>query len=179
MVVQPLAGEWAARRELMESLSIPVGYGVELAVLLDTAAGRSLDAVAQVDLGSRAHKHQNDHDLALMAAELMLVAERCRPPTEGQAPGRVQLQQFARGEDGVVLPLTRVVPAAERPPAALWRLGRPADSHDRHPAVRRHGAPGRAATPSRPRGAAARGARVRADTAPGHGNRQPHTGFVL
>ena len=36
-VVQPLAGEWAARRDLMESLSIPVGYGIELAVLLDTA----------------------------------------------------------------------------------------------------------------------------------------------
>ena len=37
-IVQPLAGEWAARRDLMESMSIPVGYGIELAVLLDTAA---------------------------------------------------------------------------------------------------------------------------------------------
>jgi glucosyl-3-phosphoglycerate synthase len=36
-VVQPLAGEWAARCELMESLPIPVGYGVELSTLLDTA----------------------------------------------------------------------------------------------------------------------------------------------
>jgi len=36
-VVQPLAGEWAARRSLIESLSIPVGYGVELSALLDTA----------------------------------------------------------------------------------------------------------------------------------------------
>ena len=53
-VVQPLAGEWAARRELMESLSIPVGYGVELSTLLDTAATCGLDAIAQVDLGSRA-----------------------------------------------------------------------------------------------------------------------------
>jgi hypothetical protein len=78
-VVQPLAGEWAARRELIESLSIPVGYGVELSTLLDTAATRGLDAIAQVDLGSRAHKHQTDHDLALMAAELLIVAERRRP----------------------------------------------------------------------------------------------------
>src|SRR5580692_2492923 len=50
-VIQPLAGEWAARRDLMESLAIPVGYGVELAVLLDTADRYGLEAVAQVHLG--------------------------------------------------------------------------------------------------------------------------------
>jgi glucosyl-3-phosphoglycerate synthase len=54
-VVQPLAGEWAARRSLMESLHVPVGYGVELASVLDTASRHGLDALAQVDLGSRAH----------------------------------------------------------------------------------------------------------------------------
>ena len=83
-VVQPLAGEWAIRRDLMESLSVPVGYGVELAVLLDTAAAYGLDAVAQVDLGRRGHKHQASHDLALMAAELLVVAERRRPGTRQQ-----------------------------------------------------------------------------------------------
>src|SRR5580692_1563745 len=93
-VVQPLAGEWAARRSLMESLPIPVGYGVELATLMDTVAGHGLDAVAQVDLGSRAHRHQANHDLALMAAELLLVAERRRP--SGQAAGGGALQQFSR-----------------------------------------------------------------------------------
>jgi glucosyl-3-phosphoglycerate synthase len=117
MVVQPLAGEWAARRELMESLSIPVGYGVELAVLLDTAAGRGLDAIAQVDLGSRAHKHQSDHDLALMAAELMLVASR-RRSVDGAGPDAALLRQFVRGDDGGVLPVSRLVPIGERPPVA-------------------------------------------------------------
>ena len=58
----------AARRSLMETLSIPVGYGVELATLMDTVARHGLDAVAQVDLGTRAHRHQANHDLALMAA---------------------------------------------------------------------------------------------------------------
>ena len=38
-VVQPLAGEWAIRRDLFASLPVPVGYGIELAVLLDTAKG--------------------------------------------------------------------------------------------------------------------------------------------
>jgi glucosyl-3-phosphoglycerate synthase len=40
----------------MESLPIPVGYGVELATLLDTASRYGLDAVAQVDLGHRGRR---------------------------------------------------------------------------------------------------------------------------
>jgi len=99
-VVQPLAGEWAARRELMESLSIPVGYGVELSTLLDTAATRGLDAIAQVDLGSRGHKHQTDHDLALMAAELLIVAERRRPVKgAGEAGGGVMCPSYLATRD--------------------------------------------------------------------------------
>ena len=50
-VVQPIGGEWGVRRELLESLSIPVGYGLEMAVLLDTWQRYGLDALAQVDLG--------------------------------------------------------------------------------------------------------------------------------
>jgi glucosyl-3-phosphoglycerate synthase len=115
-VVQPLAGEWAARRGLMESLPIPVGYGVELATLMDTVARHGLDAVAQVDLGSRAHRHQANHDLALMAAELLAVAERRRPG--GQPVSAADLHQFIR-EDGQARPVVRPVPLAERPPAAF------------------------------------------------------------
>jgi glucosyl-3-phosphoglycerate synthase len=112
-VVQPLAGEWAARRELMESLTIPVGYGVELSTLLDTFTRHGLGALAQVDLGSRAHRHQADHDLALMAAELMMVAEARRDHPE--PPGQ-QLHQFVR-ENGEVRPRSRAIPSHERPPA--------------------------------------------------------------
>jgi glucosyl-3-phosphoglycerate synthase len=119
-VVQPLAGEWAARRELMESLPIPVGYGVELATLMDTAARHGLDALAQVDLGSRAHKHQANHDLALMAAELLAVAERRRPAGQRLEP-RGELRQFVRAEDGQARPRIRPIPVQERPPAAAAR----------------------------------------------------------
>jgi glucosyl-3-phosphoglycerate synthase len=118
-VVQPLAGEWAARRSLMESLSIPAGYGVELATLMDTVSGYGLDAVAQVDLGTRAHRHQANHDLALMAAELLLVAERRRPA--GQLPAAAELQQFMRDDDGQARRVSRPVPVTERPPAAALR----------------------------------------------------------
>jgi glucosyl-3-phosphoglycerate synthase len=126
-VVQPLAGEWAARRDLMESLPIPVGYGIELAVLIDTAREHGLPAIAQVDLGRRGHKHQASHDLALMAAELMLVAERRRlatapqpaqpdQPTQPGQPAQPELRQFVR-VNGEMRQRARPVPVAERPPA--------------------------------------------------------------
>jgi len=123
-VVQPLAGEWAARRALMEALSIPVGYGVELSTLMDTVSRHGLDAVAQVDLGSRAHRHQTNHDLALMAAELLVVAERRR--LVGVPPGAAELRQFIRAE-GRARPVSRPVPIAERPPAAAIRDSRAAE----------------------------------------------------
>jgi glucosyl-3-phosphoglycerate synthase len=115
-VVQPLAGEWAARRSLMESLSIPVGYGVELATLLDTASRYGLNALAQVDLGSRAHRHQANHDLAVMAAELLAVAARRRSGPYRLMPG-FALEQFER-EEGQVRRQSRPVPTEERPPAS-------------------------------------------------------------
>jgi glucosyl-3-phosphoglycerate synthase len=120
-VVQPLAGEWAARRSLMESLSIPVGYGVELATLLDTAARHGLNALAQVDLGSRAHKHQANHDLAVMAAELLAVAARRRSGPYRLIPN-FALEQFERA-DGQVHRRSRPVPTEERPPASGVRAG--------------------------------------------------------
>jgi glucosyl-3-phosphoglycerate synthase len=122
-VVQPLAGEWAARRSLMESLSIPVGYGVELATLMDTVSAHGLDAVAQVDLGTRAHRHQANHDLALMAAELLVVAERRRGDRSGGNIDRpaAELQQFIRDELGHAQLISRRIPVAERPPVASAR----------------------------------------------------------
>jgi glucosyl-3-phosphoglycerate synthase len=99
----------------MESLSILVGYGVELAALLDTASRHGLDALAQVDLGSRAHRHQANHDLAVMAAELLAVAEARRTGSGRQVPG-FALEQYSR-EDGQVRRRSRPVPTGERPPA--------------------------------------------------------------
>lgn len=117
-VTQPLAGEWAARRSLLESLPIPVGYGVELSTLIDTATRHGLDAIAQVHLGSRAHRHRPDRDLAVTATELLAISESRR---HGSLP-RAQLQQFE--DSGAVwpTPVTREVPVFERPPAASVAL---------------------------------------------------------
>ena len=111
-VVQPLAGEWAIRRSMFESLSVPTGYGVEIATLLDVYARNGVDAIAQVDLGERAHSHQSVHDLGLMAAELIAVASRRLGL--GTEPADL-LWQFSRQAGSPWVP--RQVPSVERTPA--------------------------------------------------------------
>src|SRR5438067_5752459 len=65
-VEQPLAGEVAARRELLEQLPFATGYGVDIALLLDAYAAVGLDGVAQVDLDVRQNAHQPLRDLGPM-----------------------------------------------------------------------------------------------------------------
>jgi glucosyl-3-phosphoglycerate synthase len=74
--VQPLAGEVAGRRELLEALPFPVGYGVEIAMLIDAHRHAGLDALAQVDLGTRQNAHQPLHALSAMAYAVLIAAER-------------------------------------------------------------------------------------------------------
>ncbi|HCB02725.1 MAG TPA: glucosyl-3-phosphoglycerate synthase [Nocardioides bacterium] len=91
---QPLAGEWAVRRELFESLSVPTGYAVELAALIDTARGHGVDAIAQVDLGSRSHRHQSLRDLSGMAGQIMAAAlERAGLETQAREVERPAVQE--------------------------------------------------------------------------------------
>ena len=112
-VVQPLAGEWSIRRELVERLPVPTGYGVEFATLVDTVQRHGLQALAQVDLGRRAHRHQSVHDLALMATEILAVAAR-RFGDHEQTGEAIQLAQYVRDDQAWRL---RSVPVGERPPS--------------------------------------------------------------
>ena len=87
-VLQPLAGEWAIRRSLFETLNVPTGYAVELAALVDTVRARGLGALAQVDLGTRAHRHQSLRDLSGMATQILAAAlARAGVPTPGRRSG--------------------------------------------------------------------------------------------
>lgn len=114
-LIQPLAGEWAIRRSLFERLSVPVGYGVELAAVIDTYALEGLDAIAQVDLGRRAHSHQTLRALGGMAVEIMAVADR-RSGVARHDEDIVKLKQFEAAE-GRTIPVSRDVAITERPPA--------------------------------------------------------------
>lgn len=70
-IVQPLGGEYAARRDLLEQLPFRRGYGVDIGLLLDTDDLLGPGAIAQVDLHERFHSHSDLSALGRMAAEVL------------------------------------------------------------------------------------------------------------
>jgi glucosyl-3-phosphoglycerate synthase len=101
-VRQPLAGEIAARRELLERIPFACDYAVDVAMLIDVWRLVGLDGIAQVDLDVRQNRHRPLKQLGPMAAAVMEGVLR-RVEEDGRlAPA---------GED-------RTVPYGERPPAA-------------------------------------------------------------
>ncbi|WP_327269151.1 glucosyl-3-phosphoglycerate synthase [Streptomyces sp. NBC_01218] len=110
--VQPLGGEYAVRRPLLEQLPFPVGYGVELGLLVDALHTVGLDALAQVDVGVRRHRHQDGQALGRMAATIYRTAQLRL--SRGHLV-RPELTQFERYEDGF-RPRTYAVDTEERPP---------------------------------------------------------------
>ncbi|HEX8769129.1 MAG TPA: glucosyl-3-phosphoglycerate synthase [Acidimicrobiales bacterium] len=75
-IVQPLAGEFAARRTILEQVPFVGGYGVDLSLLIDVAARFGLEAFAQVDLGSRVHRNRPLDQLAPQALAVLHAALR-------------------------------------------------------------------------------------------------------
>lgn len=75
-ILQPLSGEYAARRSTLESLAFPVGYGVEIAHLIDLAKEGNIHRIAQTDLVKRVHRNRDDDELGSMAFALLRVIIR-------------------------------------------------------------------------------------------------------
>ncbi|MDQ6691461.1 MAG: glucosyl-3-phosphoglycerate synthase, partial [Candidatus Dormibacteraeota bacterium] len=73
-LLQPLSGEYAGRRALLEQLPFFTGYGIEIGMLIDILESFGLNRIAQVDLGSRVHRNQELFDLSKMAFAIMQVA---------------------------------------------------------------------------------------------------------
>jgi glucosyl-3-phosphoglycerate synthase len=105
-VVQPLAGEFAARRDVFEALPFVEGYGVDIGLLIDAVRRCGVDGVAQVDLGERVHRNRPLDDLGPMATVVLMTALR-RAGIDA-FPSEILLDQ----------PDLRAVPVryAERPP---------------------------------------------------------------
>lgn len=57
-VIQPLSGEYAGRREILENLPFSIGYGVETGLLIDIYTRYGLNCIAQVDMDRRIHRNQ-------------------------------------------------------------------------------------------------------------------------
>jgi len=99
-VSQPLAGEVAARRELLERVPFATGYGVEIGMLIDAWREVGLDGIAQVDLDEHRNRHQPLAALEPMARTVLATIAR-----RAQAEGRLAGVEIAE-------------PVVERPPLA-------------------------------------------------------------
>ncbi len=116
---QPLAGETAARRELLEAIPFSAGYGVEIAMLVDAWRIVGIEALAQVDLGVRQNRHQPLRDLSAMAYAVLVAAQTRFLGSEfadAQACGSIALP--LDDEDAME---SRRVTVEERPPLAQLR----------------------------------------------------------
>jgi glucosyl-3-phosphoglycerate synthase len=119
-LVQPLSGEYAGRRALLEHVPFFSGYGVEIGLVIDVAERFGLEAMAQVDLGNRIHRNREVRELSRMAFAIFhVVLQRL------QSTGRVDLNtelgrtlfQFVR-PDGKLTVQAQPIEIGERPPAA-------------------------------------------------------------
>ncbi|TDQ46339.1 glucosyl-3-phosphoglycerate synthase [Actinorugispora endophytica] len=116
--VQPLAGEYAGRRAVLEAVPFVCGYGVEFALLVDLADLLGVDRMAQTDLGVREHSHQSTAALGRMSGQIINtawsrlhrhgLATAARPPATG-------LTQFVQTPVGYHA-LDWDVDVPERPP---------------------------------------------------------------
>ena len=104
-VVQPLSGEFAAPRAVLETLPFVHGYGVDIGLLVDFAAAYGTEALAQVDLGRRVHRNRPIDELGPMAAEVLQTALHRGGV---KVPRTIRLDMPDLGEATITL--------AERPP---------------------------------------------------------------
>jgi glucosyl-3-phosphoglycerate synthase len=112
--VQPLSGEYAGRRRLLEQVPFVSHYGVEFGLLVDLADLSGTDALAQVDLGTRMHSHQSDAALGRMAGQILQTALARLPSLPVPNDQLVQFVRTGAGVEGVAWD----VGVSERPPMA-------------------------------------------------------------
>jgi glucosyl-3-phosphoglycerate synthase len=84
-IVQPLAGEYAGRRDLLERLPFVQGYGVDLGLLIDIAELEGTGVLAQVDLGTRRHRNRTLDELGPQALAVLQTALRRADRAVGHA----------------------------------------------------------------------------------------------
>ncbi|UCF79554.1 MAG: glucosyl-3-phosphoglycerate synthase [Candidatus Eiseniibacteriota bacterium] len=72
-LAQPLSGEYAGRRSILERMPFYSGYGVEVGLLLDIERKVGLRTIAQVDLEVRVHRNQTLDRLRNMSHRILTV----------------------------------------------------------------------------------------------------------
>lgn len=117
-IIQPLSGEYAARREVLEMIPFPIGYGVETSHILDLYEKFGLNAFAQTDLDRRVHRNQTTNALGKMSFGILQTFIN-RLHSQGKIDRVPDVETFYRRfevEDGSYNQLVQEVVEEERPP---------------------------------------------------------------
>ena len=117
-IIQPLSGEYAARREVLEQIPFPIGYGVETAHLLDLYHMHGLEIFAQTDLDRRVHRNQKTNALGKMSFGILQTFLN-RLHTQGSIEKLPLMETMHRQfevEDEKYRQVTKEIIEEERPP---------------------------------------------------------------
>ena len=117
-VIQPLSGEYAARRDVLEIIPFPIGYGVETSHLLDLYDKFGLEAFGQTDLDRRVHRNQTTNALGKMSFGILQTFIN-RLHAQGKINHLPDMETFYRRfevEDGAYRQIVQQVIEEERPP---------------------------------------------------------------
>ncbi|MFW5643991.1 MAG: glucosyl-3-phosphoglycerate synthase [Alkalispirochaeta sp.] len=117
-IIQPLSGEYAVRRDVLEEIPFPIGYGVETSHLIDVYSRYGMEAFGQTDLDQRVHRNQPTRSLGKMAFGILQTflsrADKLGVIGELQDVSTI-LRQF-QVNDGVFETVEYHIVEEERPP---------------------------------------------------------------
>jgi glucosyl-3-phosphoglycerate synthase len=137
-LVQPLSGEYAGRRALLEQLPFSVGYGVELGHLIDILHLRGVEALAQVNMDRRVHRNQSLESLGKMSFGILATfLRRLEKYGEARLPPGLGLNHLSVSLTGELPHIERAeITVVERPPMASIE-----EYRSKFPGARDNGAP--------------------------------------
>ena len=113
---QPLAGEFAARRDVLEAVPFVGGYGVDLGLLIDISDRFGRNGLVQCDLGERVHRNRPLSELSLQSLAVLQVAlQRAGLAEDDAAAFDWTVQLLRPGLEPAPVTFTERPPLAEVP----------------------------------------------------------------
>jgi len=122
--VQPLSGEYAGRRTLLETVPFVEGWGVEIGLLIDLVANFGIDAIAQADLDVREHRNRTLEELGPQAMAILVTGlRRAGVPVDKRLAELVRYDALDQHQERVDVEI-RERPPIVQVPAYRQKFGR-------------------------------------------------------
>jgi glucosyl-3-phosphoglycerate synthase len=120
-LVQPLSGEYAVRRHVLERLSFPIGYGVETSHLMDCYRLFGMDIFAQTDLDQRVHRNQETLSLGKMSFGILqsFLGRMQLMGMQGELPQMHNVLRQFQAKDQEYQQILHDIVEEERPPMEM------------------------------------------------------------